>query len=1131
MVKLPARPTILAASLAGILTALPVQAADTTGNPPAEVTESSNIEALTVTGKRSADQKGADDVFYKNVSSVYAGREYLERYRTDAAGDVFKGLNGVYNMNTRNAGSAITPNIRGISGKGRIPVTIDGTEQTVDVWMNNYGIADRNYVDPALFRSITVEKGPAMTRGVKSGVGGAVSIRTIEPADIIPEGKSWGVEVKTEFSNNTAEPLQNLNDYLGKDYRTLPGNPTADGASGTVDGANYIGLYQHLKTGEMPRRTRFANFKDDRNLLFSAAFKTSLSDGLIAYSNRRKGTYFSGNHGFKGYLNNPEPNSEIGGQASPTEALYPNMARFYRPKEEVPNSNVSSRTLLLKNNWYLPHKQQINLHYMDTQIRFGEMNPFLATILMGYANEYNMQPGQQYLIRPVQGLDSNIRSRTYKFGYQWKPESSHWIDLNADIWRVRTDSIRHQSGGPDLAVAENDLNYDVWAYCFRHHIPFPVDPSMGVPTCQDLINQGWNSNNPPNDPPNHPNGYKVFGGAIQRTTATRSGFSLSNRMRLSNILSLTLSARHQSEKLDEHSMMADDDQDIFGIMRSITGLTKLTGPRAGRRKEWGGQLSFDWRPTERLKIEGGIRYDRFWAFDDVLARARARRDPDYSIRRSEEMNAGGKVVTGMALPYLQIMTPQEIAAYHRARAEIDADPGNFETIHRNFEQRYGFFPDESLSRHDQNGNTGYVDGNGQYRAFDESRTVLYRPMRPKIVEYGNRKFHGPAFENGMFDQRVSNPQGKQGSYYRYLRANGSFSYHPVRYNDNYFFDYDYEASKYIEGANSESDTYDYRKYKDTFASINNEQEATYIYTPIADKDNFPPVKRLNGSAWSPMIALSYDLTDNGRLHLRWAQMTRFPSIYEATNISLGAVFRYVMMPSFDLRPERSTTWEAGYTYNFAPLWNKLREGDIRLTYFSNTIKNVIDTDVNKDVVQYDRKITRGIELQSRLDLGRFFMSIGGTYRLKQQTCDNNLSFAYDMYQNRVPACIEGGIGATRFYQSIQPKYSVNLDMGMRLLGEKLELGIRGIHHSRRSSNQHDELIQRGMIHLLNSTGRAYHWRASTIWDTYVRYRIGNKLSLNLGVNNLTNRYYLDPMSNVPTPGPGRTVTLGIKAKF
>ena len=174
----PFQPKILAISLIGILNSLPAHADDAADIPSSKVIESSNIESLTVTGKRSADQKGADDVFYKNVSSVYAGREYLERYRTDAAGDVFKGLNGVYNMNTRNAGSAITPNIRGISGKGRIPVTIDGTEQTVDVWMNNYGIADRNYVDPALFRSITVEKGPAMTRGVKSGVGGAVSIRS-----------------------------------------------------------------------------------------------------------------------------------------------------------------------------------------------------------------------------------------------------------------------------------------------------------------------------------------------------------------------------------------------------------------------------------------------------------------------------------------------------------------------------------------------------------------------------------------------------------------------------------------------------------------------------------------------------------------------------------------------------------------------------------------------------------------------------------------------------------------------------------------------------------------------------------------------------------------------------------------
>ena len=61
----PFQPKILAISLIGILNSLPAHADDAADIPSSEVIESSNIEALTVTGKRSADQKGADDVFYK----------------------------------------------------------------------------------------------------------------------------------------------------------------------------------------------------------------------------------------------------------------------------------------------------------------------------------------------------------------------------------------------------------------------------------------------------------------------------------------------------------------------------------------------------------------------------------------------------------------------------------------------------------------------------------------------------------------------------------------------------------------------------------------------------------------------------------------------------------------------------------------------------------------------------------------------------------------------------------------------------------------------------------------------------------------------------------------------------------
>lgn len=181
------KPKIIILSLASAFSTLTV--ADTI-EASARPEQYQELDTVVVSGKRTNDQKGADDVYYKNVSNAYIGKEYLERYRVQSAGDVLKGLNGVYNMNTRTAGGAITPNIRGITGKGRIPVTIDGTEQTIDVWMNNYGVGDRNYLDPALFRSIAVEKSPALTRGVKSGVGGAVTIRTIEAADIVPEGKN-----------------------------------------------------------------------------------------------------------------------------------------------------------------------------------------------------------------------------------------------------------------------------------------------------------------------------------------------------------------------------------------------------------------------------------------------------------------------------------------------------------------------------------------------------------------------------------------------------------------------------------------------------------------------------------------------------------------------------------------------------------------------------------------------------------------------------------------------------------------------------------------------------------------------------------------------------------------------------
>src|SRR5690606_19725727 len=136
------------------------------------------------------DEAGRSDVYFKDVSNVYAGKDEIERYKGSSVGDLFKGLNGVYSGDVRNSG-ALDPNIRGIQGEGRIPVTVDGTEQATSVWLGPAGVANRNYVDPNMISSIMVEKGPSMSPGIKSGVGGTVEIRTIDVDDIIRPGESF----------------------------------------------------------------------------------------------------------------------------------------------------------------------------------------------------------------------------------------------------------------------------------------------------------------------------------------------------------------------------------------------------------------------------------------------------------------------------------------------------------------------------------------------------------------------------------------------------------------------------------------------------------------------------------------------------------------------------------------------------------------------------------------------------------------------------------------------------------------------------------------------------------------------------------------------------------------------------
>ena len=1129
------------AACLGLLFCMPeVWAADST--PAANIAESDNLDTVTVRAKRlSTDKKGEAEQYSKNVSNVYVGKEYLERYRIDAAGDILKGLNGVYNMNTRTAGGAITPNIRGVAGKGRIPVTIDGTEQTVDVWMNNYGVSDRNYVDPALFRSIAVEKSPAMTRGVKSGVGGSVSIRTIEPSDVVPEGQKWAVGFRTEFADNTIRPQYTLNQYIGKDYRTI-GGATADGAGGGFDPwTNEVSGYGVILDGALNPRSK-GRFKDDRTHMAVAAFKTDLTDGLAAYSYRNKGNYISGKKGESGYLNNPlndlQRCYDNGGKTTdcrPKAAFIPNMARLFPGGKEVIGSNTETKTLLLKNNWYLPDKQKIGLQYMRTNVRFGELNPFHTMLSLGNY-EYN-QDNPKYRKQPpsqVPGMDSTSRSDTQKISYEWKPQGNSWVNLQADVWRVKTRSRRHQSGGPALMVGFPDISHDYWHWCInRKQQPLGTDNN-----CEQLINMGYFTPNSKlqdfldNDANSGlpPEARRIQSGALQKTEVTRTGFNISNRFTLSNSLGMVVAADYQREKLDEYTRIINSD-DLFNLYGMVTSLGAMAGPRSAHRSEWGVNLGFDWHPTSRLNIQAGLRYHRFRGVDDMLRRERRNRNERYAFGGASSRNThSSSFITGVRLPYWELMDKttsdawrQVVAADDRlTQAQADflnwyrknRDPnaqnwheGKNEPEYRQYvqplEDRLNNLKQSFTANHGlQEDMVRGVKASGD-NCIHDHECAYYRVRRRDVMMHNGKLVPDGdlPFSQAMFEQRTNNPQGLQGSFYSYLPGGR----HPTDAVPLNLKDMNTCGNKPV-------------------------SEACHLTEKITDAERWREPPEMRESAWAPMLAISYDLSDKSRLFLRYAQMTRFPSLYEMSAHDV-AVLGNIPRPEYDVKPERSRSWEVGYSFNFAPYWSRLREGDVRLTYFNNSIKNVLDNTDDKRITQYDRKNTTGIEFQSRADIGRIFASLGMTYRLKQEVCDSSFAFSADLYRRRIPDCIEGGFGATRFYQAMQPKYSVNFDAGVRLFGEKLELGLRTIYHSGINTKQYDRLLEQGLDKVYTSTGQPYHWRPVLLADLYGRYRFGKNMSVNFSLTNLSNRYYLDPMSNVPAPGPGRTFSIGIQGKF
>ncbi|HGN1973892.1 TPA: TonB-dependent receptor [Proteus mirabilis] len=439
------------------------------------------------------DQQGYAQVYEKDVANIYLGKALIERYQGVSPADLFKSAIGVYSGEARNGG-ALDPNIRGIQGQGRIPVTVDGTEQAITVYRGYSGASNRNYIDSNLISSIYIEKGPSLNPNIKTGIGGGVAIKTLDIRDIVPIGESFGINFKGDISNN-ATGYKDIYTNMIEEYRYYPKFYQQNAY--IIDPALEI----------TPKKSKIENFQD-YSFRLGVGFDKVKFNLLFAYAIREKGNYFAGKRNVEEYNKVDEQllNSVyIMDGKRHFEPYLPFIAHIYRPGNEVPNTSNRNRSFLVKGTLFPQQTHRFSINYRYTDLLFGDIMPSRLSWVRYQENLVNQWPL------------ANITQQAGTLTYQYKPEDKK-TDLLLRLWGNLTLGHTNTRGGKPREPKMVD---------FRASRNTRWDPSIDT-------------------------GFLDTASLYQDNN--RYGVDFSSLFKLSPQFSISFSGQYQLEKLDSHEL-------------------------------------------------------------------------------------------------------------------------------------------------------------------------------------------------------------------------------------------------------------------------------------------------------------------------------------------------------------------------------------------------------------------------------------------------------------------------------------------------------------------------------------------------------------------------------------------------
>jgi len=291
-----------------------------------------------------------------------------------------------------------------------------------------------------------------------------------------------------------------------------------------------------------------------------------------------------------------------------------------------------------------------------------------------------------------------------------------------------------------------------------------------------------------------------------------------------------------------------------------------------------------------------------------------------------------------------------------------------------------------------------------------------------------------------------------------------------------------------------------------------------------------PIRRRD-SAFSPTASVAFRFSEDSMVYLKYAEGTKLPSLFETT---LGLFT--AAKPVAELKPERARSWELGASTIRHDLFTAGDRLALKLAYFDTRIDDLITRDYRTLSAGLIRNVDQfkvsGLEFQSSYDSGKLFADLSAHYYFKAKTCAPDIAAERRAYgvQRRIeelantPDCVDGGFEGSYSNTQNPPRYMVNLTVGSRLFDERLTFGTRVVHNAGPISKLDKEWnVGLSAIQQL--------YRPTTLVDVFASWSFNDQLSVEANVDNLTDRYYLDPLALGVMPAPGRTARLALTWKY